>query len=282
MRPWAYNPKVKVKRIPAMGLVSLLAALAMALATAMAVAWVIARQPGRSGWTDVSWSYAVGLAGVAAALVSVGGGVGGRRLLVALLIGAWSLRLGTHILRRTLKGGDDARYVNLRLEWGEDFSRRLLWFLQIQAAAGFVLMFSIVVAARNPAPFPAWSDWAGAVILLASTLGETIADRQLRAFAARAKDRQAVADCGLWGWSRHPNYFFEWLGWFAYAVIAIGPDGRFAWGWLALSGPAFIYWLLVHVSGIPPTEEHMLRSRGAKFRSYQRRVNAFFPWPGRR
>ena len=265
-----------------MGLISLLVALALALSGAMALAWVIARQPGRSGWTDVSWSYAVGLAGVAAALAPVGSGVGGRRWFVAVLIGIWSLRLGTHILQRTLKGGDDPRYAELRRRWGDIFSRRLFWFLQVQAAAGFVLILSIVVAARNPAPFPAWSDWAGMAIMVLATAGETIADRQLQGFAARTQNKQAVADQGMWGWSRHPNYFFDWLGWFAYALIAIGPDGRFAWGWLALSGPAFIYWLLVHVSGIPPTEEHMLRSRGEKFRDYQRRVNAFFPWPQRR
>ncbi|MEO7364960.1 MAG: DUF1295 domain-containing protein [Sphingomicrobium sp.] len=264
-----------------MGLVRLLAALALALAAAMALAWVIARQPGRSGWTDVGWSYAVGLAGVAGALAPVGGGVEQRRWLVALLVGIWSLRLGTHILQRTLKGGEDPRYAELRREWGANFSRRLLWFLQIQAAAGFLLILSIIVAARNPASFPMWSDWAGIAIMVVATTGETIADRQLRAFAARARGKKAIADRGLWGWSRHPNYFFEWLGWFAYALIAIGPDGRFAWGWLALSGPALIYWLLVHASGIPPTEAHMLRSRGAAFRDYQRRVNAFFLWPGR-
>ena len=265
-----------------MDLVILLAALALGLAAAMALAWLIARRPGQSGWTDVSWSYAVGVAGVAAALVPAGGGVELRRWLVASLIGIWSLRLGTHILQRTLKGGDDPRYAELRREWGDDFSRRLWWFLQIQAAAGSVLIPSVVIAARNPASFPAWSDWAGVAIMVLATTGETVADRQLRALASRARDKQAVADRGLWGWSRHPNYFFEWLGWLAYAVIAIGPDGRFAWGWLALSAPAFMYWLLVHVSGIPPTEAHMLRSRGEKFRDYQRRVNAFFPWPSRR
>lgn len=265
-----------------MGLVSLLAALALALAVAMTLAWAIARHPGRSGWTDVSWSYAVGLAGVAAAIAPVGGGVELRRWLVALIVGIWSLRLGTHILQRTLKGGDDPRYAELRRQWGGNFARRLLWFLQIQAAAGFVLILSIVVAARNPAPFPAWSDWAGIGIMVVAIIGVTTADRQLRAFAARNQDKKAVAECGLWAWSRHPNYFFEWLGWFAYAFFAIGPAGRFGWGWLALSGPAFMYWLLVHASGIPPTEGHMLRSRGDKFRDYQRRVNAFFLWPPRR
>jgi steroid 5-alpha reductase family enzyme len=79
--------------------------------------------------------------------------------------------------------------------------------------------------------------------------------------------------------SRHPNYFFEWMGWFAYAIIAIDFSGGYPWGWLALAGPALMYWLLVHASGIPPLEAHMLRSRGQAFRDYQHRVNAFWPGP---
>jgi steroid 5-alpha reductase family enzyme len=81
--------------------------------------------------------------------------------------------------------------------------------------------------------------------------------------------------------SRHPNYFFEWLGWFAYAVIAIAIDltCSYPWGWLAVAGPVLMYWLLVHASGIPPLEAHMLRSRGDAFRAYQQRVNAFWPGP---
>ena len=66
----------------------------------------------------------------------------------------------------------------------------------------------------------------------------------------------------------------------AYAAIAID-SGNFAWGWVALCGPAMMYWLLVYASGIPPLEAHMLRSRGAAFRAYQARVNAFWPGPPR-
>jgi steroid 5-alpha reductase family enzyme len=64
-------------------------------------------------------------------------------------------------------------------------------------------------------------------------------------------------------------------------VIAIDPTGGYAWGWIALSGPALMYWLLVYASGIPPLEAHMLRSRGDAFRAYQARVNAFWPGPPR-
>lgn len=255
----------------------LLAALAFYFVAAMSGAWAVARRPGKSGWTDTIWSYATGLGGAAAAL-AVPGPIE-RRLLVAAMIGLWGLRLGTHILKRTVQGRDDPRYAELRRQWGRRWEARLYRFLMIQAGAAWLLMIPVIAAATNPAPVPAWSDVAGLVLLVLSVAGAALADRQLRAFAACSANRGKVMDHGLWAFSRHPNYFFEWLGWFAYALIAIGPAGGWPWGWLALIGPAFVYWLLVHASGIPPTEAHMLKSRGAAFRDYQRRVNAFFPGP---
>jgi len=262
-----------------MGLATLSVLIAAALSIAMAGAWAIARKPGRSGWIDVIWSYAIGLAGVAASLAPVDGMPGRRQWLVALLVAGWSLRLGTHIARRMQSGHDDPRYAELRRAWGSRFDRRLFDFLQIQAIAAWLLSLSILVAARNPAPAFIWSDGAGASILLIAVIGEGVADTQLSRFRNNPANRRRVCDAGLWGLSRHPNYVFEWLGWVAYAVIAIGPDGRFGRGWLALSGPIFMYWLLVHVSGIPPLEAHMLRSRGEAFRSTQRRIRAFWPIP---
>jgi steroid 5-alpha reductase family enzyme len=95
-----------------------------------------------------------------------------------------------------------------------------------------------------------------------------------------ASNRGRVCDQGLWSWSRHPNYFFEWLQWVAYPLLAIELAGGYPWGWIALGGPVCMYWLLVYVSGIPPLEEHMVRRYGAAYRAYQGRTNAFFP--GRR
>jgi hypothetical protein len=90
-----------------------------------------------------------------------------------------------------------------------------------------------------------------------------------------------VCDAGLWGWSRHPNYFFEWFGWLAYPLLAIDFSGVYPWGFAALLGPACMYWLLVYVSGIPPLEAHMLERRRDEFRAYQARTSAFFPVPPR-
>lgn len=263
-----------------MNLLVLILFLAATMVAAMTCAWSIARRPGKSGWTDAIWSYATGAGGMIAALATPYGDVS-RHLLVGAMIGLWGLRLGTHIARRSMSGHDDPRYAALRKEWGSAWESRLFKFLMIQAAAGFILILSILAAASNPSPFGAWSDWAGLLVAAIAIAGEGLSDRQLRAFAADAANKGKVMDRGLWAYSRHPNYFFEWLGWCAYALIAVGPAGAWPWGYVAMSGPAFIWWLLVHASGIPPLERHMVASRGDAYRDYQRRVNAFFPGPSR-
>ncbi len=255
----------------------------LALAIIMAIAWGVQRKTGLSGWIDTIWSLAVGIVGARIALIPIASSEwpAGRQIVVAFLGLVWSVRLGLHISRRTMKGGEDPRYQALHDEWGDDFPRRLFWFLQIQALAAFLLVLSIFVAARGVAPFPGLGDFVGIATLVVAIVGEAIADAQLARFRADPDNRARVCDVGLWGVSRHPNYFFEWLGWVAYPVMAIGLPPADPYGLVALIGPAFVFWLLVHVSGVPPLEAHMSRSRGEAFGHYQRRVNVFFPGPTR-
>jgi len=255
---------------------------AIALSLIMTGAWAVQRATGRSGWIDAIWSFGVGVVGAGAALwpIPTQPWPTSRQLLVAALALGWSLRLGIHIMRRTLRGGEDPRYQALRDEWGARFPVQLFRFLQIQAAAAFVLAACILAAARNVAAL-GWGDFLGVAIILTAIVGEAMADAQLERFRAAPGAKGGVCEIGLWAWSRHPNYFFEWLTWLAYPVIAVGLPAQNAVGMLALAGPLFMYWLLVHVSGIPLLEAHMLKSRGEAFAAYQRRVNAFFPGPRR-
>ncbi|MFT0861236.1 DUF1295 domain-containing protein [Ancylobacter sp. G4_0304] len=252
---------------------------AVALSLTMAAAWLSAERSGNHGWVDTIWSFSTGAAGVAAALLPGGTEAWApRQLLVAVLVALWALRLGGHILTRTLSGHDDPRYAALRKEWGQSASFRLFVFLQIQALAAFALVLAVMAAAHQPAPHWRIGDGLGVALFLIAVAGEALADRQLARFRANPANRGRICDQGLWGTTRHPNYFFEWLGWVAYPVIAIDFTGNYSWGFAALVAPLLIYVLLVHASGIPPTEAHMLRTRGEAFRAYQRRVNAF--WPG--
>ena len=252
-------------------------AAAILLSLVMTGAWALQRATGNSGWVDAVWSFGLGLAGLVLALVP--GGPTTRQIVVALLIAAWSIRLGLHIAQRSMRGPEDARYAALRQEWGARFQVRLFQFLQIQAAAAALLGLSMMLAAHNPAPFGRALDIAAIAVLVVAVAGEGVADEQMRRFRQNPANKGRVCSAGLWGWSRHPNYFFEWLGWIAYPLLAIDLTGGWYWGWLAVSGPAFMYWLLVYVSGIPMLEQQMLQSRGAAYTAYQARVSAFFPLP---
>lgn len=241
------------------------------LSAVMAAAWWVQRLLRNAGWVDAFWTFGLGTAGIFVALAA---GDGPRRFIVAALIGAWAVRLGLHIVARSHGAAEDSRYAQFRQEWGADFERRMFIFLQIQAAASAVLLVPILLAASSPRPL-GWLDALALVIAAIAVLGEGIADRQLQAFRANPANHGKVCDHGLWGLSRHPNYVFEWLHWCVYPLLAIGAP----WGVLALVGPALMFWLLVHVSGIPPLEAQMLRSRGDAYRAYQQRVSAFLPLP---
>jgi steroid 5-alpha reductase family enzyme len=262
-----------------MSVILLVAMLAVGLAVWMAIAWAVVQRTGNSGWVDTFWSFGVGIAGVTAALAPIDGiSPSGRAWIAAALVTFWSLRLGIHIGRRTLKGGDDPRYAQLKREWGDRAPTQLLLFLEIQAAVAFVLAVAILIVAHNPAPL-GWLDALGILIALGAIAGEAVADAQLRAFKADPANKGKVCDTGLWSISRHPNYVFETLHWLGYVPLAVSL--AYGWGWLTLAAPLMMYALLRHVSGVPPLEAHMLRSRGDAFRDYQRRVPPFWPSPPR-
>jgi steroid 5-alpha reductase family enzyme len=261
-----------------------LAAIALSLSILMAGAWIVQQRTGNSGWVDTIWTFAVGLVGVGSALWPVADAAPNtRQWLVAALVAIWSVRLGLHIAVRTAGISDDPRYAAFAREWGADSPRRMFVFLQNQGFGSIPLVFAIFVAARVPLAGLRFADYLGALILLIGIAGEALADAQLRHFRIDPTNKGRVCDIGLWRWSRHPNYFFEWLGWFAYPVIAIPIEAplQYPWGWASLLAPLFMYWILVHVTGIPPLEQQMLRSRGQRYRDYQSRTSMFFPRPPR-
>jgi steroid 5-alpha reductase family enzyme len=252
---------------------------AVLVSLAMSIAWLIQRQTRNAGWVDVCWTFATGLAGILFALAPIGWPLTWRNWAVALLAAAWSLRLGLHIVQRTAGGTEDPRYTEYRHKWGAQYQPKMFGLLQVQALFAFLPALSMLLAARNPAPGLRVLDIAALLVIAIALVGEAVSDRQMHAFRAVPTNKGKVCDTGLWHFSRHPNYFFEWLGWLAYPLFAI--DAAWPWGWLAFVAPAVMYWLLVYVSGIPPLEEQMLKTRPDAFRAYQARTNAFFPGPTR-
>ncbi|HEY4985682.1 MAG TPA: DUF1295 domain-containing protein [Bradyrhizobium sp.] len=259
-------------------------AMALSLSALMAMAWVVQQRTGNSSWVDTIWTFSVGLVGAASALWPIAGAApNARQWLVATLVVVWSLRLGGHIAIRAAAGADDPRYAAFAQQWGADARWRMFLFLQNQGLGSIPLVLAIFVAAHLPLSSLRVQDYMGVAILFAGIAGEALADAQLKHFRADPANKGKVCDAGLWRWSRHPNYFFEWLCWLAYPVIAISIDDPlgYPWGWASLLAPVMMYWFLVHVTGIPPLEEQMLRSRGERYRAYQSRTSQFFPLPPR-
>jgi steroid 5-alpha reductase family enzyme len=252
--------------------------IALALSVLLAIAWAVQQRTGNSGWVDTIWTFAVGGVGAASALWPVtSGALPARQALIAALSLVWALRLGCHIAIRTTGITDDPRYAAFAQEWGRNAPHRMLIFLQNQAIGSIPLVFSIFVAAQVPAAELRAQDFIGVAILAIAIVGEALADSQLKRFRTDPANKGRVCDLSLWRWSRHPNYFFQWFGWLAYPVIAI--NAGYPWGFAALLAPIFMYWILNYVTGIPPLEAQMLRSRGDAYRAYQAHTSKFFPFP---
>lgn len=254
----------------------ILGALAFMVAV-MAAGWVFQKRMGNGGWVDVFWTFGTGAAGAACALWPTGQDYVPRQVLVALLVAAWSARLGVYVALRVARGPEDARYGRLREQWRDSFQSRLFWFMQLQAPCSALLCLSITLAAHHPAQGLRLLDLAGFLILLTAIAGEGLADAQMTRFKADPANHGRVNDRGLWAWSRHPNYFFEWFGWLAYPVMAFDPSRPETL--LSLAGPVFMYLILTRFTGVPALEQHMARTRPDAWRDYSARVGAFFPSP---
>jgi steroid 5-alpha reductase family enzyme len=247
------------------------------MSAVMGGAWWFQRQVGNAGWVDVIWTVGTGAAAVLAALWPGIDTSANRQYLVATLAAIWSLRLGLYVGLRVAGGEEDTRYARLRKDWGAKFQSRMFALVIVQAPATALLTVSVYVAAHHPGAL-ALRDWLGAVLLAVAIAGETLADEQMRRFKRSAR-KGAIIDAGLWAWSRHPNYFFEWLGWLAYPMIGFDSADPLSYmSWLA---PALMYLILRWGTGVPALEATMLATRGDAFRLYQQRVSAFFPLPPR-
>lgn len=244
------------------------------LCAAFAACYLACRWLDNYGFVDVAWAFA--FAGLAAFYAWYGPGWFLRRFMIASLAVLWSVRLGSHLLRRVARHHprEDGRYVQLRRNWAGRFGPMMFGFFQLQAGSVALLGIPFLLPVLNPAPAFHPLEVAGVVLWFTALLGESTADAQLAAFQRDPDNRGRVCQVGLWRLSRHPNYFFEWLAWVAFFVFALGSP----WGVLAAVGPITILYLLLRVTGIPLNEAQAVRSRGDAYREYQRTTSAFVPW----
>jgi steroid 5-alpha reductase family enzyme len=251
-----------------------LAVLAVALAAAaMLVTAYAARRAGRVNVVDVTWGLA--LAAIAVAGAIAGTGTTWRRWLVAALVVVWGVRLSWHVYTRSRGHGEDPRYDTMLGEGGTSAAVRKVYVVQ---GLAICLISLPAMAAAHWDVAAIWLVWVGALVWLVGVVFEAVGDAQLAAYK-RDPGRGPVLDRGLWGWTRHPNYFGDACVWWG-----IWLAGGAASGWwqalVTVLAPLAMTHFLRNVTGARLLERTMSQRPG--WQEYAARVPLFFPRPPRR
>lgn len=243
------------------------------MAGLMTVLWWIHLRIQNAAVVDVGW--AAGLALLAILYAVQADGLPSRRLVIAAVASLWGFRLAVHLLiDRVIGQPEEGRYRELRKQWKTHLPARFFAFFQFQALLDVMLSTPFLLIALNPHPAFSGLEYAGMALWIVAFAGEVVADRELRRFKSDPRNRGQVCRSGLWNYSRHPNYFFEWLIWVSFFLMALPAPH----GWIAAVSPAIILFFLFRVTGIPATEAQAIRSRGDLYREYQQTTSPFVPW----
>lgn len=237
--------------------------------------WIYAVKIQNFSIIDVAWSAGFFLQAVL--FLSLSNGYQLRKILLFLMISAWSLRLAYFLFKRIRSHHpkEDTRYEKLRSEYGANYKSRFLKFFMMQAISISFLTMPFIFVFNNGNNQISAAEWIGLGFFIISLAGESLADRQISGFKSLPQNKGKVCDVGLWRYSRHPNYFFESCIWFSYFIFMQGTPGLF-WG---IYAPVVILLLLLKVTGVPPSEAQSLQSRGDLYREYQKKTSVFVPMP---
>ncbi|MDT0454555.1 DUF1295 domain-containing protein [Streptomyces sp. DSM 41527] len=260
------------------------AAFAVNLAVAAGVAFAVllttfavARAKGVHRLVDIAWGTAFTAVALTTCVLSAGYGDDGRRLLVTVATAVWGLRLSVHIARRGRGHGEDPRYERLlaKAPGSRDaYALRTVYLLQ----GGLVWLISLPVQVAQYVGVPLGPGAvAGGVVWATGFVFESVGDFQLVRFTANPGNRGRIMDRGLWAWTRHPNYFGDFLVWWGLFLSACGTPQSAA---VAVVSPLVMSYLLIHGSGKRLLENHLADRPG--YAAYTARTSGFFPLPPRR
>jgi steroid 5-alpha reductase family enzyme len=276
--------------------ISLVNGIAQLVLFALLVCWP-AWKTGRLSYVDIAWPW--GLVLIAAATYSMSDGYWLRVLMIGLVYAFVGVRMGLGALKMwKLKYFETEfpRYQYQRLRWERSGKTNNVLALQVEALlqglanAGFLAFPAFVIGANTDPDISVFELLGLSLWLLAFSI-ETIADTQKLKFLKKMKktgEKNSVCNVGLWRYSRHPNYFAEWLVWTAMVIASIP-------SWLALytqihlvtwlllgAGLLFVskimYTTLVYYTGAVPAEYYSVKKRPG-YKQYQMETNRFFPGP---
>ena len=202
-------------------------------------------------------------------------GYGGRKMLLAILVTLWGLRLSAYLSWRNWGKGEDPRYGSWRKKSGDRFWLVSLFKVFILQAL-FLWVISLAVQIGQLASTPDslnGLDGLGVMVWSTGFMFETLGDWQLARFKSDPANKGRVMDYGLWAYTRHPNYFGEFLVWWGIFLITLSTPNS----WWTILSPVIITVVLLKMTGIPLTEQELVKNRPG-YSEYVKRTSAFVPW----
>ena len=244
------------------------------IAGIMLTLWLVSLPLRNASIVDVFWG--VGFVVIVWVTFFAAGSMSPRSLLICVLTSLWGLRLAGYLAWRNLGKGEDYRYGAMRERFGRRFPLISLFVVfWLQGLIMWLVAFPIQTAHFGAAPL-GWIDAIGASVWAVGWLFESIGDLQLARFKADPVNRGKVMDRGLWRYTRHPNYFGDFLVWWGlYCIAAVGG------AWWTIFSPILMSVLLIRVSGVTLLE-HSLKKNRPGYVDYVARTSPFFPWPPKR
>ncbi len=256
-----------------MSYVQVFAASAAAIAVLMVGTWLVSLRLHNASIVDIVWGF--GFVVVAWVSFALGGGVPGRRLLLALMTTIWGGRLALYLLWRNAGKGEDPRYVAMRNRRGDRFGLESLWLVfGLQGVVMFVVSLPVQVGSVPDQPDLSEVEVLAVVVWAIGMFFEAVGDWQLARFKADPANADQVMDRGLWSLTRHPNYFGDVCVWWGIWIVAAATGV----GIYAIVGPIVMTFFLLRVSGVPMLERTIGKRRPG-YDDYVARTNAFFPGP---
>ncbi len=233
--------------------------------------WLLSLRIKDAGIMDVFWG--IGFIIVSTLYFFLGEGYDPRKLLMLSIVLLWGTRLALHIGIRNHGRPEDARY----LAWREQNGKAWWWksFFKVfllQGVVMWVLTLPFLAVHHSISPrSPQLFDWIGVGLFTFGFIYETVADWQLQQFKLRPENKGKLYTGGLWGLSRHPNYFGEAVLWWGFGFIAFSTG---AW-WVLLS-PLLMTILLLRVSGVSMLDR-LMKATKPGYEDYMRTTSAFIP-----
>ena len=235
----------------------------------MSLIWLWYRHTKNPSVVDVGWASGLTIIGM---LYLYSSPISMRQLFLSLVLLIWGLRLGGYLwFTRIHQNLLDKRYTKLSENWKISKPLGFLLNFQFQGVLIFFVSLPWYFISQIPSDRSMSAiDYLMILIALLSITAESIADYQLQSFKAHHPGE--VCDVGLWFYSRHPNYFFEWVTWCVYACFAFpAPLGLIAW-----ISPLMLYGIMTRITA-PITENGSIQSRGELYLRYLRVTPMFFP-----